>query len=1177
MLRVRLFGGLALESDGVALPLPRRRQACSLLGWLGLHPGLHARSEIAGRFWPDVLDSSARKSLRTELVAVRHALGPEGDRALRATRDVVGLGGDGVVVDTREFDRLVRERRLQEAVGLCDGELLAGLDGEWVYEARELHRHRLGDVLERMATDAETAGALTEAARIARRRVALDPLREEAHRQLIRRLIAAGEASAARLAFDDLAHRLRVELRMAPSQETRRLLEAIHANEWAPAQVTAESLPPLPGALARREHSPLVGRDDALRWLRAQWSEARRGSSRLAVVAGDPGIGKTRLVSELGRAAREAGGAVLLGRCQEEVLISYQPFVEAFGRYVAATSPHVLRGQVGPHGGELVRLVPDLARRVPDLATPAAGDSEGRRFRLFEAAGTLLANASRAWPVLFVLEDLHWADTPTALMLTHLVRSIRTERVLILGTYRATDTGEPLAGALADARREHALERLRLGSLHRGEVATMAAAWLGRTPPTHFAHALHRETDGNPFFIEEVLRHLLEVAAADGTAWDRLGSLSRLGIPDGVREAIERRLATLSADARSVVTMAAAIGRSFSLDVLEELAGASDERLLAPLEEAAGRGIVEEEAGPPGRYAFAHALIRETLYASLSGPRRVRLHRRIGAILEERHAGDPDPPLGAIAYHFVKAAERGAAAKAVDYSARAAQRALGALAYEEAAEHFTLALEALRLCGSADEATRCDLLLGLGESHAKASEFALSRSAFETAAELARTAGLAGRLARAALGLGRGWIEQGATDPATIAVLEEALAALPEADIAVRAKVSGRLAMELHFADEPERCRALARQGVALARRLGDPSTLAFALNARHWAERGRDDVAEQLAVAEEVIRHAETSAELELALQGHSWRLVDLLELGQVGQIDEEIAACETLADRLAQPFYRSWVAGLHPMRALMLGRFDEAERLAEAALAAAEAADNWNGITSSRVQLGWCWKDIGRAANRAAEVERFVLEEVLSRPLSGGAAAVWNGNLALFMAEAGDDARARGYLARVAECDDTQLTGNVDGRSAAALAAEACALLGDSTLALRLYGLLLPRDGLCILGGRGVYFRGAAARYLGLLAGTGARWDDAVRHHQDALETNSRAQAPPWIARSLADLAHALLARGRQGDRHHIEDLVRRCEPLARGMGMRTVLSQLGAIEPRARATEGSASAAL
>src|SRR6476659_6808604 len=170
MLRVRLFGAFALESEGVALPMPERRRACALLGWLALNEGLHPRSEVAGRFWPDVLDVSARKSLRTELVAVRRALGATGQDALVATRDLVGLAGEGVVVDAREFERLVREGRLDAAAELCDGELLPGLDAEWVYAAREVHRRRLGDVLERLAAGAEVAGAREEAIRISRRR-----------------------------------------------------------------------------------------------------------------------------------------------------------------------------------------------------------------------------------------------------------------------------------------------------------------------------------------------------------------------------------------------------------------------------------------------------------------------------------------------------------------------------------------------------------------------------------------------------------------------------------------------------------------------------------------------------------------------------------------------------------------------------------------------------------------------------------------------------------------------------------------------------------------------------------------------------------------------------------------------------------------------------------------------
>ncbi len=394
--------------------------------------------------------------------------------------------------------------------------------------------------------------------------------------------------------------------------------------------------------------------------------------------------------------------------------------------------------------------------------------------------------------------------------------------------------------------------------------------------------------------------------------------------------------------------MAAAIGRSFSIEVLEALAELRGEHLLEALEEATARRIIEEEPGASARYTFAHALIRETLYASLSGPRRVGLHRRIGAILEQRHAGDPQPPLGELAYHFVAAAEPGTAAKAVDFSARAARRALAALAYEEAARHFDRALKALELSEDADErpaATCCS---------ASVSPTARRASSIRAAPPSKQPRSSRGGQASGSTWHVRRWVSPGVGSsrapptPRSSACSRRRSPRCPKTETALRARLLGRLAMELHFSDEPERCQALARQGVALARRLGDPSTLAFALNAHHWAQRGQDEVSELLGIADEIINCAEASAELELALQGHSWRLVDLLELGQTeDDRRRDRQPARNIADRLGQPFYRSWVAGLHPMRALMQGRFDDAERLATDALAAAESAGNWNGIT--------------------------------------------------------------------------------------------------------------------------------------------------------------------------------------------------------------------------------------
>ena len=635
-----------------------------------------------------------------------------------ATRDMVGLVGDGVCVDAREFERLVRDSRLQEAVELCDGELLAGLDEEWVYEARESYRQRLGDVLERLAAEAEAAGALEHAIGLSRRRVELDPLREDAQRELIRRLIAAGELSAARRGLRrSRSPPASGAARAAIARDPPAAGRAPQARRGARSR--PPSAPPLPAALRRPSPQPV------------RRPRRRRRPAPRPVVGGSGRVGSARgrrrragnrqdpACQRVGRAARDEGAAVLLGRCHEEVLISYEPFVEAFVRYVAAVPPEVLLGQVGalrwrarparPRAsrGDCASLR-SRSRRRRWRALPAL---RGRGLPAREHFAIVAGRAAARGPALGRQADRVAARARGALD--------RDRARTVIGTYRDTEPGEPLLAVLADLHRERAVERLRLGSLHRGEVATMVSAWLGRTPPTHFAHALHRETEGNPFFIEEVLRHLIEVAAVDATEWRRLASFTELGIPEGVREAIEQRLAALSPATRRTVTVAAAIGRSFSIEVLEAVAELPSER--AARRTRRGDRAPDRRRGArcsATRYSFAHALIRETLYASLSGPRRVGLHRRISAPSSSSGTPRTTTRLSASSHTTSSRPPSPAtAAKAVDYSARAARRALAALAYEEAARTLRPRAQGPRACRSPDAATRCDLLLGLGESH----------------------------------------------------------------------------------------------------------------------------------------------------------------------------------------------------------------------------------------------------------------------------------------------------------------------------------------------------------------------------------------------------------------------------------------------------------------------------
>ncbi len=322
MLRIRVLGELTLELDGEALPAPPGRRLQALLGWLALHPGMHARAEVAGQLWPDVLDESARMSLRTVLADLRRTLG---DGQLVATRDQVGLARE-VWIDARAFDELLADRRLDGALALVRGEVLEGLADEWVYAERDRCAAAVRDALRGLAAQAEAAGDLRAAVARTREQVAADPLAEDAHRDLIRRLAAAGDRPAALSAYLSLRERLARELQIAPSAQTRALVAQIRGAEAGPVAVPATPLPP---PLARHHRSPFVGRAEALATLRDAFAGA--GEGRVVLLAGEPGIGKTRLAAELARAAHADGATVLYGRAHEDPLAPYHPFAEASG------------------------------------------------------------------------------------------------------------------------------------------------------------------------------------------------------------------------------------------------------------------------------------------------------------------------------------------------------------------------------------------------------------------------------------------------------------------------------------------------------------------------------------------------------------------------------------------------------------------------------------------------------------------------------------------------------------------------------------------------------------------------------------------------------------------------------------------------------------------------------
>ncbi|MFL5853421.1 MAG: BTAD domain-containing putative transcriptional regulator [Solirubrobacteraceae bacterium] len=1132
MVEFRLLGPLEAVVDGVPVVLgpPQQRAVLALL--LLNANEVVSRDRIVDELWGERPPATAAKLVQVYVSALRKLLDP--DRRLLLTRPpgyLLRVEPEGL--DLQRFERLVGQgraalaegsaatagERFHEALALWRGPALADLAFAPFAQAEigRLEDRRLDAVCDRIEADLALGrgGVVGELEAL----VAEHPLRERLRGQLMLALYRSGRQAEALAAYQDARRALVDGLGLEPGRELRELEQAILRQDPGLDLATPAEPEPDPA------RNTFVGREHELSTVMGALDEALAGDGRLVLIAGEPGIGKSRLAEEVGRHARRRGARVYVGRCWEAGgAPAYWPWVQALRAYIRDTDPEAVRAQLGGEGAELAAILPELRAVMPDLQESPPADSDGARFRLLESVASFLRNAASAGPVVIGLDDLHAADAPSLLLLRFVAGQLAAAPILIVGCYRDTEVGPELSETLADVAREPGMQRLALRGLSGSDTSRLLHLTMGDAPPDELAAAIHADTQGNPLFAKEIGRLLAAEGHGDGAP-------DGIPIPQGVLEVIGQRLARQSESCRNLLALASVVGREFDPDVIGRVAEVDEDALFAALDEAAGAGLVGAVPEASGRLRFAHILIRDALYEDLPAPRRLRLHRAVAEALEALYAGNPEPHLTELARHYREAGPA-AAQKAIEYAQRAGDRAAAQYGYEEAAQSYTSALEMLETARAGDSDRTCELLLSLGEVQSRAGHGAEAREALRKAAELAQEADRPDQLARAAIEYGGrfGWA-RASIDPFYVPVLERALAAVGTEDSSARVRLLARLAAARRDDAPRERRVAIAAEGLEMAARIGDPVTLALALEAQWVATEGPEMVRDGtgLAATRRMIELGEQAGDKERMYEGHEHRLNSFWQLGDRTAVDVEFDALAALAEELRQPAQRWHIGTMRTMLALMEGRFEDAERLIEETVVLGKRVERWNAVVSQRIALFLLRREQGRLGELATTIGRSVHEYPSLLRFACAQAHL--------EADLGREREARAHLDGLLALDLEREHRDAEWLFSMALLADPCGWLAHERGAAKLYPLLLPFEQLYAVAPIEGSF-GAMARGLGVLATVLRRYDDADRHLEAAIDIERRMGGRPGLAHAHHDLAIALLARGARGDRQRAEE---------------------------------------
>src|SRR4051794_5930799 len=1081
--------------------------------------------------WGEEPPATAQKALQMHVSQLRRLLEPD---LLVTQSPGYELRLDDDELDLRQFEAVVAEARaaaaagrpedasalLRDALSLWRGPALADLTFEQflqpeIARLEELHHSALEDCIDadlELGRHAELVADLEALA-------AQHPLRERIRAQLMLALYRSGRQADALAAYRDTRRLLIDELGLEPGRELKALEVQILAHDGA-LEVVERPRPPAAS-------DGLVGRERELAQLMPVIDAAASGEGAVVLIAGEPGIGKSRLAESLARYAEGGGARVAIGRCWEAGgAPPMWPWVQAI---------QTLRGGARNAAPEL------LGHTLEDTGDASA------RFRMFASVAAMLRAEAEGGPIALVLDDIHAADAASLLLLRFVASQVADARVLIIGCYRDTEVAVELKDTLAELYREATVHRVSLKGLDAQATSGLLAAVMGDEPSADLAERVHAETRGNPLFAGEIGRLLAAEGGPDATTSERLP------IPEGVRDAIRRRLQRQSQTCRELLTVAAVLGREFDVATVARAGSLGQDELLGAIDEAAAARLIGRVPGADERLRFSHILVRDVLYEELPTSQRLRVHRAVGEALEDLHAHNLAPHVAELAHQFVAAGSLGAD-KASAYTQRAGDMAVAQFGYEEAARYYAQTLDLLEREGTADAARTCDLLLSLGDARSRAGDAAGAKAAVRRAAAIADDNGWHDRLAQAALAYaGRFAWARASTDPAYVPLLERALAAIGPRDPTARARLLARLASAIR--DEPARQRrtALAEEAVAIARSSNDPLTLAYALEGQGVATEGIDP-AQDLVTAAELVALGEQLGDKERVFTGRSFQINAYWKLGDRAAIEIQIDALAALADELHQPAQHWSVATERVLLALTDGRFTEAEQMIARARATGDRVERWNARVSERLQLFV----LRRAQGRLAE-----LEDVLRRSVNEYPTLLrFRCALAHLYAELDNAPAARAVLAEVSAHDFGPEYLDAEWLFTASLLPVVYRSPGDPATAPTPYTLLLPQERLYAQAPSETTF-GSVARGLGVLATTLGRYDDAERHFGVAIEAERSLGARPWLGYAQHDLATMLLERGAPGDEQQARALLVQAIATYRALGMDSWSARAAALD--------------